>query len=129
MEEATRKVTTRETRVVNEPDTYVEKHRGGDKPYLVAYQIMDFIFASIQGLLILRFLLQLSGANQTAGFVQFIYALSGVFMAPFRFIFPAVQSGRFVVDWSILVAMLAYAILYYLLRRILAVLYTADETK
>ena len=47
-------------------------------------QIIDYIFWVIYALLGLRFLLALMAARSTAGFVQFIVAVSNPFYAPFR---------------------------------------------
>ena len=40
------------------------------------------LFGILEGLLGIRFVLGLLGANPTAGFAQFIYRITGPFMAP-----------------------------------------------
>ena len=60
-------------------------------------------------LLFLAFLLQLFGANPTAGFVQWVYRSTQRAMAPFRGIFePVPLSDQSVLDTSILFAMIVY---------------------
>jgi uncharacterized protein YggT (Ycf19 family) len=60
-------------------------------------------------LLFLAFLLQLFGANPTAGFVEWVYRSVERGMAPFRGIFePIVFSDQSVLDLSILFAMVVY---------------------
>jgi len=60
-------------------------------------------------LLFLAFLLQLFGANPTAGFVQWVYRSTERAMAPFRGIFePVPLSDQSVLDTSILFAIIVY---------------------
>jgi uncharacterized protein YggT (Ycf19 family) len=60
-------------------------------------------------LLLLAFILQLFGANPTAGFVQWVYRSTERAMAPFRGIFePVTLSDQSVLDVSVLFAMIVY---------------------
>jgi uncharacterized protein YggT (Ycf19 family) len=60
-------------------------------------------------LLFLAFLLQLLGANPTAGFVEWVYRSVSRAMAPFRGIFePVVLSDKSTLDISLLFAMIVY---------------------
>jgi uncharacterized protein YggT (Ycf19 family) len=60
-------------------------------------------------LLFLAFLLQLLGADPSAGFVEFVYRSTRRAMAPFRGIFePVVLSDESVLDVSILFAIIVY---------------------
>jgi len=98
-----------------------------DKPYLVVHKVLDFILTLVQGILLLDFVLLLSGANRATGFFQLIHGIASGLMAPFRFILPVSNTGDIVVDWSILVAMLVYALLFYVIRQGIGVIYTADR--
>jgi uncharacterized protein YggT (Ycf19 family) len=61
-------------------------------------------------LLFLAFLLQLFGANPTAGFVEWVYRSTQRAMAPFRGIFESISlSDQSVLDVSVLFAMIVYA--------------------
>ena len=61
-------------------------------------------------LLFLTFILELAGANPTAGFVDWVYRSVERAMAPFRGIFePVAFSGDSVLDGSVLFAMIVYA--------------------
>ncbi len=116
--------TTKETTVVTEDGRV---HSTDERrAYSTLFQIMNLFLGFIQGILLLRFVLLLTGANPAAGFVQLIYQLSGVFMAPFRLIFPSTAAGGSVIDWSILVAMAAYYLLFYLLKQLVIVMYTSE---
>jgi uncharacterized protein YggT (Ycf19 family) len=60
-------------------------------------------------LLLLSFILQLFGANPTAGFVDWVYRSTQRAMAPFRGIFESVTiSDKSVLDVSVLFAMIVY---------------------
>src|SRR5262245_4443465 len=61
-------------------------------------------------LLFLAFLLELLGANPTAGFVEWVYRATQRAMAPFRGIFEPVElSDESTLDVSVLFAMIVYA--------------------
>lgn len=98
-----------------------------DKPYLVVHKLFDFVLTIIQGVLLLDFVLLFSSANRATGFFQFIHGMASVLMAPFRFILPASNTGNIVLDWSILVAMIVYALLFIVIRQAVGVIYTADR--
>src|SRR6267143_1579538 len=63
------------------------------------------VFGIIEGLLLIRLVLKLLGANPHAGFTTFIYGLTDVFMAPFRNLLPTIgSSSGAVLEVSVLVA-------------------------
>lgn len=74
-------------------------------------RIVSWFFTVIIVFLGLRFILLLLGANENTAFVNFIYQVSAVFLAPFAGVFPeqAIEGSRF--DWSSLLAMLVYALI------------------
>ncbi|MGA7935939.1 MAG: YggT family protein, partial [Kovacikia sp.] len=67
----------------------------------------------LEVLLILRFVLRLTGANAQNTFAQFIYNLSEPFVAPFStlFISPTVRDGVNIFDVNLMVAIVVYALL------------------
>jgi YggT family protein len=69
-------------------------------------------------LLGIRFVLELLGANPAAGFAQFIYGITSPFLAPFAGLFGTARSGGSVFDVSILVAILVYALIAWVLVKI-----------
>lgn len=77
---------------------------------IIASRVVWYIAGFIITLLALRVLLFLLGANQGSGFVDFLYAISGVFAAPFYGIFPQPAYGASVLDTASLVAMVVYAL-------------------
>jgi len=77
----------------------------------VAAGVVWFVFGAIEVLIAIRFVLMLLGANAEAGFVSMIYALSGIFMAPFNAIFDTQEVAGATFEWSALVAIAVYALI------------------
>lgn len=79
---------------------------------VVAQRVVWYIVGVIVGLLALRLIFQLLGANEGNGFVDFIYGLSGVFAAPFFGMFSYEPSyGVSYFEVSTLVAMVIYSLI------------------
>jgi len=77
---------------------------------VVASRLVMYGFGVIEVLIAIRFVLMLLGANASAGFVQMIYGVSGVFMAPFSTIFGTQRVSGATFEWSALVAIAVYAL-------------------
>lgn len=77
----------------------------------VVTRVVWFVFGVIEVLIAIRFVLELLGANASAGFVQFIYGLSGVFMAPFIAILGTARVSGATFEWSALLAIAVYALI------------------
>ncbi len=86
---------------------------------VVSARIVYYIGGVIIGLLALRFILALLGAAQGNPFVDFVYALSGVFVMPFYGIFGEPTYGASQLETSTLVAMLMYALITAAVARLL----------
>jgi hypothetical protein len=78
-----------------------------------AYQVIWYILGVIEVLLGFRMTLQALGANPTSGFTSLIYALSNPLALPFRGILPLSVSGGQVFEWSIIIAVIVYAVIAY----------------
>ena len=78
-------------------------------------QIIYFFLGVLEVLLGFRFILKMMGANQSGGFVQFIYRFSNIFVYPFEGIFRrAVTQGietSSVIEPATIVAFIVYGIL------------------
>lgn len=81
-------------------------------------QAVYLIFALIEALLAIRFVLRLLGANPDAGFAQFIFGASAVFVAPFLGLFGTPQSGASVLELPTLVALVVYPLLGWLVGKL-----------
>lgn len=75
-----------------------------------AKRITYYIGGVIITLIFLRFLFLLLGANQGSAFVDLIYAVSSIFVAPFVGIFGQPTFGVSYVETSSIVAMVIYAL-------------------
>jgi len=78
---------------------------------VIAQRIIYYVGGLIIALLAVRLILQLLGANQASAFVDFIYGLSGVFVAPFAGIFGEPTFGQSHFDTSALVAIVVYGLI------------------
>lgn len=77
----------------------------------MAKRIVYYIGGVIIALIALRFVFLLLGANRGSGFVDFIYDLSGIFVAPFVGIFGEPTFGVSYVETSSIVAIIVYALI------------------
>jgi len=83
---------------------------------------VDYIFYLLYGLLAIRFVLNLLGAAETAGFVQLIRGITNPFYAPFSGIVgsPSINGG--IMDFPLIIALLAYVLLHIAVRGLLRLL-------
>ena len=84
--------------------------------------VVDYLFYLLYGLLGIRFVLVLLGAAETAGFVQFVNGLTSPCYAPFEgLVARSTIDGR-MVDFALLLALLAYILLHIAVRGLLRLL-------
>lgn len=97
----------------------VERGRGAAR----VSQIVDYIFYVIYALLGMRFLLALLAARSSAGFVQFIVAVTNPFYSPFRGIVasPTTDQGHTLL-LPIVIAIIAYVLLHLAINGLLRML-------
>ena len=113
-----RVVETDEPTVTTDRDREVVTDRSGVPGSVVAQRVVWYIVGSIIGLLALRLVLQLLGANEGNAFVDLVYGLSGIFAAPFFGMFsyePSYGVGYFEV--GTFVAMIVYALIGWAIAR------------
>jgi len=78
---------------------------------VIFQRVVWYITGAIIVLLLMRVILQLLGANDSAGFVSFVYSLSGMLAAPFFGIFSYEPSyGKSYLEVSTIVAIIVYYI-------------------
>ena len=106
-------------------DEVIDTEREVQRPRGLARvsQIIDYIFYVIYALLGMRFILALMAARSTAGFVQFIVAVSNPFYMPFRGIVasPRTDQGHTLL-LPVVVALISYVILHLLILGLLRML-------
>ena len=93
---------------------------GTSHKYMIG-KIIDFIrwiIVALELLFLLRFVLELIGADPNNIFAQFLYSFTGFFLYPFLGIVPNTYIGKngAFIDWSTLIGMAVYGILYLILR-------------
>jgi uncharacterized protein YggT (Ycf19 family) len=101
--------------------TYVDT---GPTALTIVRRIVGLVFGVLIGLIVLRFILLLLGANSDNGIVDTIYGLSEPLVAPFRGIFSLETfspTGASVVDIAALVAIVGWFIIYLLVFAILKI--------
>lgn len=82
-------------------------------------RLVYYIGGTILVILAMRFVLLLLGASQASGFVNFIYSLSGFFVAPFNGIFTRPTYGTSTFDSATIVAMVVYGIVTVAIAKLL----------
>jgi uncharacterized protein YggT (Ycf19 family) len=75
-------------------------------------QVVDYVFYAVYTLLAIRLVLALIGANSSAGFVQFIRAITDPFYAMFRGIVASPTAEGFTLALPIVIAIVAYLLLH-----------------
>jgi uncharacterized protein YggT (Ycf19 family) len=76
-------------------------------------QVVDYIFYVIYGLLAIRLVLALLAARRSAGFTQFIYAVTDPLYAPFRgIVAEPTAEGGYRLALSVVLAIIVYALLH-----------------
>ena len=85
-------------------------------------QLVYWIFGLVEGLIAIRLILKVLGANPSAGFAEFIYGITAPLIAPFVGLFsnPAYQNS--VLELSSTVALIVYALAAWLIGRLVWIL-------
>lgn len=84
-------------------------------------RIMYTVLIVLEILLGLRFMLKLIAANPNSGFAVFIYGITKPFTAPFNAIFGTPTLGGSIFELTTLLAMVVYALLFWVLVRIIQI--------
>ncbi|RTK95079.1 YggT family protein [Candidatus Saccharibacteria bacterium] len=107
----------RETRYVEREG---EPFQSIDQPVNIAARVVSIVVGIINGLLAIRFILMLLGANTGNAFASLIYNLTRPLVAPFFGLFsyqPTYGSMRF--EYETLVAIVVYSLLAWVAIRLL----------
>ncbi len=92
-------------------------------------RVVDVVFSIVSIFLMLRLVLKLFGANESVGFVSWVYEMTAVLLEPFRGIFPTTTyENQYVLEFSTLFALLAYGIAYFLIVALLNALTPTTTT-
>jgi hypothetical protein len=101
-----------------------EKEVGRARGLARVSQVIDYIFFLLYALLGLRFLLALLAARSSAGFVQFVVAVTDPFYSPFRGIVssPPLSDGGHTLMLPLVIAFIAYVLLHLAINGLLRLL-------
>lgn len=90
---------------------------------------LQWFMAVLEVTLAIRFLLKLIGADPTNLFAGILYALTDIILFPFSNIVhsPSVHPPYQEFEWSTLIAMIIYALIFWAIRRFLSILITSPE--
>jgi uncharacterized protein YggT (Ycf19 family) len=80
--------------------------------------LVNIVFGVIEFLLSLRFIFKFFVVNVGTPFVAWVYGVTAGLVSPFARIIPDLKLGGFVVDFSILVALIVYVLIGYLILEI-----------
>jgi hypothetical protein len=86
-------------------------------------QLIWLVFGVIEGLIGLRILLKLIGANPANAFAAFVYAVATIFVGPFVTLTGSPSAGAMVLEVPSIIALLVYALTNWALVRIAIVLW------
>jgi hypothetical protein len=86
-----------------------------------AYTISQFIwlaFGILEGLIVLRIILRLIAANPANPFANLVYRITDIFLWPFFGLTAQPAAGGFVLELSSIIALIVYALLSWVLVKI-----------
>lgn len=93
-----------------------------------AVDLIYLVFGVIDGLLVIRLVLKLLGANPDAAFTRWTYGVTDVLLAPFRNLLPTIGNTQSQLEMSVVVAILVYALIGWVLARLLAIIFSRNVT-
>lgn len=106
--------TIKQTKVVHDPlvkSTHPQDVYDTKKTIFRSWQVIWLILAVIEILLVFRMLFKAIGANPYSGFVSLVYSITDLLIAPFAGIIKPTISGNSVIEWSIIIAAIVYALI------------------
>ena len=91
-------------------------------------ELTYLVFGVINGLLLIRMVLKLLGANPLAGFTSFVYGVTDVFLAPFHNLLPPVGNDQSQFEMSVVVAILVYMLIGWVIARVVTIMFSRNVT-
>lgn len=126
---ATGRVNESERIVTEEPAAPVDSEVVSTfNPAWRAVQLVYLVFGVIEGLLLIRLVLKLLGANPHAAFSNWIYNVTAVFLGPFKNILPTIGNEQSLLEMSVVLALLVYALLGWAVARLVVIIFYRNVT-
>ena len=94
-----------------------------------AAQFIWLLAGVLEGLIGLRFVLKLIAANPNAPFAQLVYGFTDVFLWPFQGLTATPAANGMVLEISSLIAMVVYAILAWILVKLLYLVFLPSKSR
>jgi len=121
------------TQKVQRGDTQVEKQsisrHSTDESIVKGEKIIYLIYGILAGLLAIRFVLSLLGANRSNAFADLIYSVTGPLVAPFRGLFSIDTTyGVSRIDIESLIAVIVYGLIAWVIAKALGLGKKTDAT-
>ena len=91
-------------------------------------QVVWLMFGILEGLILIRILLRLIGANPASGFAALIYGVTDVFLWPFLGLTVTPQVGIFALDLSAIIGMVIYLLAGWIVVRLIWLLFYRPPT-
>ncbi len=88
-----------------------------------ATQLVWLAFGLLEGLLALRLFLKLIGANAESPFASLLYSFTNLFLVPFAGLTGTPAAGGMVLEVSTIIAMIVYALVAWVIERLVWVLF------
>jgi hypothetical protein len=85
-------------------------------------QLIYWVLGLVEGLILVRMILKVLGANPAAGFAEFIYGITAPLVAPFVGLFSNPSYQNSVLELSSIVALIVYALVAWLLAKLVWIL-------
>lgn len=101
-------------------------HEQGSEGRVTTFKVTQLIWlllGLLEGVLALRFIFKLIGVNAANSFASLLYKVTDFFVAPFASLTGAPAAGSMVLEISTLIAMIIYALIGWVLIRIVYVLF------
>jgi len=93
-----------------------------------AVQLIYLVFGVIDGLLLIRMVLKLLGANPHTGFSNWLYSVTDVFLVPFKNLLPTIGNEQSQLEMSLVIAVLVYALIGWAIGRLFAIVFYRNVT-
>ncbi|MHB1006737.1 MAG: hypothetical protein ACYC3S_14005 [Chloroflexota bacterium] len=93
-----------------------------------AFQVIALFFGVVEGLIGLRIVLKIIGANPDVDFARFVYNAAALFLAPFFDLVGSPSAGGMVLEVPSMIAMLFYAVVAWLILRVIWPLFDRPTT-
>ncbi len=93
-----------------------------------ATQLIWLGLGLLESLFALRIFLKLIGANAANSFAGLLYNVTGVFLVPFAGLTGTPAAGRMILEVSSIIAMVVYALLFWVIERLVWVIFYRPRT-